>query len=128
MKLGRVLAWACRLAVLGLIGYAGFGAGSSYFHTSEVVDTAFQEAVRRAKLSVGSHIQRVDASFTDDVRTGILRAARRDGIPVDERKLRLTNAANTLRVELRWAYPVLSYDGETVLAVPLSVDRTFEVR
>lgn len=128
MRLGSLIVWSFRLLVLGLIGYSAFAAGSNYFHTSEVIDNAFQEAVRRARPSASAPLPRIDEAFAGDVRAAIVRAARRDGLPIDERKLRLSPTPTSIRVEVKWAYPVVTYDGENVIAVPLSLDRTFSIK
>lgn len=128
MRLGRLIVWTVRLVVLGFVGYSAIAAGSNYFQISELIDNGFQEAVRRAKPSASAPLQRIDEAFAADVRAAIVRMARRDGLPIEERKLRLSQTPTSIRVELKWAYPVLAYDGENVIAVPLSLDRTFSIK
>jgi hypothetical protein len=49
-------------------------------------------------------------------------------LPIEDRRLRLSPTPTSIRVEVKWAYPVLTYDGENVIAVPLSLDRTFSTK
>ena len=69
----------------------------------------------------------VGASFLD-AREAILVAARRNNLPIDASKLTVRPQGSGIRVSLRWSYVLLEFAGETALAVPLWLDRTFELR
>jgi len=63
-----------------------------------------------------------------DAREAILVAARRNNLPIDASKLTVKPEGSGIRVSLRWSYVLLEFAGETALAVPLWLDRTFELR
>jgi hypothetical protein len=86
----------------------------SYFQVSEVVEDTFSDPRK----------DRTDPVY---VRTTILKGVAARGITVDERDVVVTPYAGAMGVQVRWKYPMFSYDDETVLAIPLSLDRTVAV-
>jgi hypothetical protein len=111
---------------LGAIGYGAFvllAAGSSWFQTSGLIEQAVQGVARRAG-SPGP-VETGGPGYASDVRGAILFAARRQGIPLDPKNLTVSPEGPGVRVRLHWSYPALSLRGETVLAVPLWIDRSY---
>lgn len=121
----RVAVWG---ALLGYVTFVIAFAVSNYFEMVALVESAVQKPVegerwmlaRQADAPVGDHVE--------EVREAILRGAERGGLPVDERKLVVSQAGTTLRVSLHWSYPVIRIGGEAVVVIPLALDRSFEMR
>jgi hypothetical protein len=108
--------------------YAVVNGGVSYFETSQLVDQAVFEAGRRPRAAAGQASVSTLQEFAVDAREGILVAARRSNVPIDASKLTVAPDRAGIRVSLHWSYVLLEIAGETVLAVPLWLDRTFELK
>jgi len=118
------------VVIVGSLVYAAVNGGVSYFETSQLVDQAVFEAGRRPRAAavVGQAPVSTLQEFAVDTREAILVAARRSNAPVDASKLTVAPDGAGIRVSLHWSYVVLEIAGETVLAVPLWLDRTFELK
>lgn len=89
--------------------YTGAMAAWSYFRMSDVVEQALQDQARAGALPV---------------RGAVLRRAAEAGVPIDDRHVVVLEEEGTLRVLVRWRWPVISYGGDEVLALPLSLERS----
>jgi len=118
------------VAVIGFLVYAAVVGGASYFETRQLVDQAVFEAGRRlrAAAAVGQPSVSTLQEFAVDTREAILVAARRSSLPLDVAKLTVTPEGAGIRVSLHWSYVLLEMANETVLAVPLWLDRTFDLK
>jgi hypothetical protein len=118
------------VAVIGFLVYAAVVGGTSYFETRQLVDQAVFEAGRRprAAAAVGQPSVSTLQEFAVDTREAILVAARRSSVPLDVSKLTVTPEGAGIRVSLHWSYVLLEIANETVLAVPLWLDRTFDLK
>lgn len=122
----RRLVWA---AVVGLLGYGAVVVGASFFETRQTVDQAVFEAGRRprAAAAMGQVTDSMLLEFGVDAREAILVAVRRKNLPIDAAKLMVKPEGNGIRVSVHWSYVLLEFADETVLAVPLWLDRSFEL-
>jgi hypothetical protein len=121
----RRLVWA---AVVGLLGYGAVVVGASFFETRQTVDQAVFEAGRRPRAAaMGQVTESMLLEFGVDAREAILVAARRKNLPIDAAKLMVKPEGNGIRVSVHWSYVLLEFADETVLAVPLWLDRSFEL-
>ncbi|MGH7356593.1 MAG: hypothetical protein ACRELS_18705 [Candidatus Rokuibacteriota bacterium] len=91
--------------------YAGAMSVWQYFQVSWSVDEAFEQR------SVG---QSYDTRL---VRDHILRVTNEADVPLTERDVNVQLVGDQVVVEVVWSFPVLTFKGEVVLAVPLSVKR-----
>jgi len=129
----RVRTVSHRLGWVAIIGFFAYGAvvvGASFLETRQLVDQAVFEADRRPRAAVAAG-QASDSTLLEiavDAREAILVAARRNNLPIDASKLTVRPEGSGIRVSLRWSYVLLEFAGETALAVPLWLDRTFELR
>lgn len=89
--------------------YTGAMAAWSYFTLSSIVEDAVYEHGRAA----------------GPVRDGILRAAAAAGLALDERQVTVAAEDRTLHVQVRWTWPLVTYQGTTYVEVPLSLERSF---
>jgi hypothetical protein len=121
-----------RLIWLGLaayVGYAALLAASSYVQVKETVEQAVTEAIQRRKAALATG--RPTAAAPDqaaDIKAAILLSARRANLPVEAGKLVVKPEGERLRVSLYWSCVVLTVADEVAFAVPLWMDRTFDVR
>ena len=118
------------LAVAGFLVYAVIVGGTSYFETRQLVDQAVFEAGRRprAAAAMGQPSAAALQEFAVDTREAILVAARRSNVPIDVSKLTVKADGAGIRVSLHWSYVMLAIADETTLAIPLWLDRTFELK
>jgi hypothetical protein len=121
-----------RLVWLGLAAYLGYAAllgASSYVQVKEAVEQAVTGVVQRQKAAIATG--RATAELPEqaaDVKAAILLSARRAAIPVESEKLVVKPEGDHLRVSLHWSCVVLTIADEVALAVPLWMDRTFDLR
>ena len=118
------------VAVVGFLIYAVVVAGASYFETRQLVDQAVFEAGRRprAVAATGQASLVTLEEFAMDTREAILVGARGGGIPIDVSKLTVKPEGSGIRVSLHWSYVLINAADETVLAIPLWLDRTFDLK
>ena len=110
----KVLFWL--LVALGFVYafYAGAVAVYSYYQVTDIVKETVKE---RAGVDRYERAERI--------RREILKKATESGVPLGERDLRVTDDNRTLRVLIRWSYPVIFYKGDAVLSIPLKYERSF---
>jgi len=96
--------------------YTGGVAAYSYFQVKAIVE---ETLVERAKVDRYERANRVQQD--------ILRKASQSGVPLHERDVSVAEENRTLRVQIRWSYPLFFYKGEAVLSMPLSYDKSFEM-
>src|SRR5205809_4845274 len=110
----KVLFWL--LVALGFVYafYAGAVAVYSYYQVTDIVKETVTE---RAGVDRYERAERI--------RREILKKATESGVPLSEREVRVTDDNRTLRVLIRWSYPVIFYKGDAVLSIPLKYERSF---
>src|SRR5438093_8675765 len=96
--------------------YTGGVAAYSYFQVKAIGE---ETLVERAKVDRYERANRVQQD--------ILRKASQSGVPLPERDVSVAEENRTLRVQIRWSYPMFLYKGEAVLSMPLSYDKSFEM-
>lgn len=123
--IGR-LGW---VGVAGALAYGAIGGGASYLQTRQLVDQAVFEAGRRPRAAAagGPASASTLQEFAVDAREAILVAAGRNDVPIDVSKLTVKPEGSGIRVSLHWSYVLLDVAGETALAIPLWLDRTFDL-
>jgi len=121
-----------RLIWLGLaayLGYAALLAASSYVQVKETVEQAVTDAVQRQKAALATGRPTTAApEQAADVKAAILLSARRASLPIEAGKLVVKPEGERLRISLHWPCVVLTVADEVAIAVPLWMDRTFDVR
>jgi hypothetical protein len=106
----RILGGLAVLIAFFYVFYSGAMVVWSYFRVSEIIDTALIE-----------HGQ----AGAPGVRESILRQTAAAGVRLHpEQALVSDDDERELSVHVRWAWPVIRYGGEDVLAIPLSIERT----
>ena len=129
MRLRTLINRLVWLVVIAFLGYAALLGVSSYLQVKETVEQAVADSVQRQKAALATG--RPTAAPPDqavDVRDAILLIARRANLPVGVTKVDVKPEGNRLRVSLHWSCGVVTVADEVVLAVPLWMDRTFDLR
>lgn len=106
-----------RILVIGLLAvtasyaaYCGFIVAWSYLSLSNVVERAFDTQ------GVGG---------VEPVRAAILQGAARAEVRLDQDNVVVDESELGLAVRLQWVQPVLTYQGRNLVAVPLSLERSW---
>jgi hypothetical protein len=117
------------LAVVAYLGYATLLAASSYVQVKESVEQAVTESVQRQKAAIATGRPTLPPQDQAvDVKEAILLAARRAQLPIAATALIVKPEGDRLRVSMHWSCVVLTVADEVALAVPLWMDRSFDVR
>jgi len=61
------------------------------------------------------------------IRDEIAKKVAQSGIKVDERSVSVSDQGPTLDVGVRWSWPLITYQGDDLLSLPLKHERTFKV-
>lgn len=107
----KVLTWGVVIVAVAYLAYCGMMSVGSYFHVAGAVEEA---------LEARSLLERHDPLV---VKRTILNAVNRGGVPLQDKDVTVTASERSLAVSVVWTIPVVVYKGESVLAIPLSVDR-----
>ena len=117
------------LAVVAYLGYAALLAASSYVQVKESVEQAVTESVQRQKAAIATGRPTLPPpEQAVDVKAAILLAARRAQLPIAATALNVKPEGDRLRVSMHWSCVVLTVADEVALAVPLWMDRSFDIR
>ena len=121
----RVAVWA---ALAGYIAFVIVSAVSNYFDMVALVEGAVQKVVEAERWTLLRQPDAAVGAHAEEVRDAILRGAERSGLVIDDRKMVVSQAGETLRVSVSWSYPVVAVGGETIVGIPLALDRSFVLR
>ncbi|PYO01520.1 MAG: hypothetical protein DMD91_07345 [Candidatus Rokuibacteriota bacterium] len=89
--------------------YCGVMSIWSYFAMASIVDLAVQE---RGKAPA-------------PVREYIMKNAAESGVRIEDRNVVVTTDERQLSINLKWTFPVVTYKGEDLVEIPLSLQRAF---
>ncbi len=89
--------------------YCGVMSVWSYFAMAGIVDQAVED---RGKTAA-------------PVREYIIKSAAEAGVRIQDRHVVVTSDERQLYINLRWTFPVVTYKGEDVVEIPLSLERAF---
>ena len=129
MRVRTVISRLLWVVLVGFLVYSAIVAGTSYFETRQLVDQAVFEVGRRPRAAVATQAPLAALEeFAVDTREAILVGARQGNIPIDVSKLTVRPDGSGIRVSLHWSYVLISAADETVLAIPLWLDRTFDLK
>jgi hypothetical protein len=107
----KLIFWGL-VVVAALYGaYAVMMSAYQYLQVSGVVDDVMQP---RSLAELGS---------TRAVRDKILKETAESGVPLEGRDVTVTLADRVYTVRIIWSFPVIIYQGEPVLSIPISLTR-----
>jgi len=110
----RALFWV--FVALGCIYvfYAGAMCIWAYLEVTSVVEEVVPERVNRSDRA-------------ERVKEDIAKKVAMSGIKVDDRAISVTDEGRTLTIGITWRWPLIAYQGEEYLTIPLSHERAFQV-
>jgi len=110
----KALFWI--LVALGCVYvfYAGAMCIWSYLEVTSVVEEVVPERASRSDRA-------------ERVKEDIAKKIAASGIKVDDRAISVTDEGRTLTVGVWWRWPVIAYEGNEYVAIPLKHERTFNV-
>jgi hypothetical protein len=106
----RLVFWGLVVVAFCYAAYSGMIAAWSWIAVNNAVD----EIISR---------EGIEAVSIPDIRTRVLKATNDAGIPIRDKDVIVTREDRGVRVEVNWTVPVIVVKGESVLAVPLTVNR-----
>ena len=121
----RVAVWA---ALVGYVAFVIVAAVSNYFDMVALVEGAARKVVEAERWTLLRQPDAPVGAHAEEVRDAILRGAERSGLVIDDRKVVVSQAGETLRVSVSWSYPMVAVGGETIVGIPLALDRSFDLR
>jgi len=108
----RLFFWGLVAIGAAYCAYAVMMSAWQYFQVSGVVDDVMQP---RAIADLGS---------ARAVKAKILKDTAESGVPLEDRDVSVTVDNRLYTVKIIWSFPVIIYQGEPVLSIPLSLTRT----
>lgn len=121
----RVAVWA---ALVGYVAFVIVAAVSSYFDMVTLVEGGARKVLEAERWTVLRQADAPVGARAAEVRDAILRGAEQSGLVIDDRKVVVSEADDTLRVSVSWSYPMVAVGGETIVAIPLALHRSFDLR
>jgi len=121
----RVAVWA---ALVGYVAFVIVAAVSNYFDMVALVEGAARKMVEAERWTLLRQPDAPVGAHAEEVRDAILRGAERSGLVIDDRKVVVSQAGETLRISVSWSYPMVAVGGETIVGIPLALDRSFDLR
>jgi hypothetical protein len=121
----RVAVWA---ALVAYVAFVIVAAASNYFDMVALVEGAARKMVEAERWTLLRQPDAPVGAHAEEVRDAILRGAERSGLSIDDRKVVVSQAGQTLRVGVSWSYPMVAVGGETIVGIPLALDRSFPLR
>ena len=113
----KALFWVLVAILCVYIFYTGAMAVWSYLEVTSLVEDVVNERASR--------------SGRDDratrIRDEIAKKVADSGIKIHDRSVTVSDTGPTLDIGVRWNWPVVSYQGEDWVALPLKHERTFNI-
>jgi hypothetical protein len=95
------------------------------FYSASMAIWAYLEVTSVVEEVVPERAGRNDRA--ERVKEDIAKKVAMSGIKVDDRAIFVTDEGRTLTVGVAWRWPLIAYQGEEYLTIPLSHERTFKV-
>ena len=108
----KLVYWGLVAVAICWLAYAGMMSIWQYFQVSGVVD----DALRARNVA--------DIGTARTVKDKILKASAESGIPLDAGEVSVSFENQTYSVNVIWSFPILIYQGQPVLRIPMSLTRT----
>lgn len=116
----KLLRWSIVLAVVGWLGSNAVSAATRYFELNDVLERVVVET-RPAEGILDAN----KATYLRQVHAHVIARASRPDAPLADDGVVITASTHVLKVTVSWTQPMLTYKGQAMWAVPLSLTRTF---
>jgi hypothetical protein len=124
MRLRTFVLGVVFLAAFGWIGYTVAQVGWNYYATQALIERALWEEAGKYRSARATGTPGALDKLMGDVRNSVMLAARREGFPIQENDVDVFISSAGISVTARWSYPVVTYGGNHLLVVPISVRRS----
>lgn len=128
MPSGRAFLIAFWVTFLGLGGYTLIGSAVHYFEMQELVDAVLTESSQKQRVISAIQGPIDGPQLASQIRTGILERARRTGLVLEDDRVIVTWSDQGITVAVNWARPALAVAGQSIISLPMSLERNFEAR
>jgi hypothetical protein len=118
--IGKLIRWGVVLGVLVWLGSVTVAGVVRYLELNDVVERVVVDA-----RPPGGGPVTDERGYARKIRAHVLGQASRPDAPLDDDAVLVSTGAGRLQVTVRWSQPVVTYNGQTMWAVPLSLTRTF---
>jgi hypothetical protein len=102
-------------------------AGYGWFQMSTVVDDVASRELKTIAERNGQPANIFEGDRYAKVREGILKGAEEAGVTLNADDVAVTVENNTLDIRLRWGAPMLTYQGQTYVELPMTIQRGFSL-
>jgi hypothetical protein len=113
----KTLFWVFVAIFCVYIFYTGAMAVWSYLEVTSLVEDVVNERASRSDRN----------ERATRIRDELAKKVAQSGIKIDERSVSVSDTGLTLDVGVRWNMPVVTYQGEDYLSLPLKHERTFNI-
>ncbi|MBI4635324.1 MAG: hypothetical protein HY727_03150 [Candidatus Rokubacteria bacterium] len=117
------------LLVVGAIVYgiyAAFVAVAEYMEVASVVEESVTKALPALGRGGPGAFGRMEREERfSKVRSAIVKGSQEAGVRLGEEAVELAEEEGSLRVRVRWPYPVIRFRGEDRFVVPISLSRSY---
>jgi hypothetical protein len=107
----RLIFWGLVVVAFCYAAYSGMIAAWSWIAVNNAVDEIISK-------------DGIEAVPVPEVKARVMKATNEAGIPIADNQVLVTREDRGVKVEIIWTMPVIVVKGDTVLAIPLSVNRT----
>ena len=107
----RLIFWGLVVVAFCYAAYSGMIAAWSWIAVNNAVDEVISK-------------DGIEAVPVPEVKARVMKATNEAGVPIAENQVIVTREDRGVKVEIIWTMPIIIVKGDTVLAVPLSVNRT----
>jgi hypothetical protein len=107
----RLIFWGLVVVAFCYAAYSGMIAAWSWIAVNNAVDEIISK-------------DGIDAVPVPEVKARVMKATNEAGVPIAENQVVVTREDRGMKVEIVWTMPIIVVKGDTVLAIPLSVNRT----
>ena len=126
MRFRSLVIWVVVIAFLAWAGSTIVFASSVYMETSGLVDRAVTDALRRRKAQLAAGMsQEVTRDFIPSIRGAIWEGAKRQGLALDPETPIVSEEGYSVRVTVKWSYPVHLYSDQMLFNLPMSITRIY---
>ena len=123
----RLLGWVIVLGLLGWAGYTAAMVGIAHFSVQDIVDGVLHESRNRRRVAFAAGTQQAMSQISAELRGATVLEARRAGFALEEDNVSVALTSAGIQVTVKWAHPALTWGGERVLVIPLTVQRVLGV-
>jgi len=113
----RIIFWLLVAVGCIYVFYSGAMTAWSYLEVKGVVEDVGAERAPKSERLYRAN----------QVKEDIAKRVAASGIKVEDREISVADEGRTLDVRVRWNWPVIVYRGDELFAIPLTLERTFQV-